>query len=228
MSKYPDRKERDFWSIHQDRMRHLGRCYIEVVNGKGRGEGLLFAQFWTDVHARDDPALDSELKILARFPASDDISGSEEFSKELVRSPIILAVVYLMRASSAYQYPEQENLAWSYLADGCYWTGVAAGCRWERIAKLTERRKVASKGAQGRGARYRPVKDLAIRLLRSKMPPERWEGFFEAAKGVDEEVNDFAVNKCKLEAVALTTIAEWFSKLPDNGVFFQEKRRRNK
>ena len=59
----------------------------------------------------------------------------------------------------------------------------------DTTAALNHRRAVA--GAEARKARYQPVKDYAIKLMREKRPKHGWDDFTHAADSIKSELGDF-------------------------------------
>lgn len=227
MTKNPYREERDFLSIHDERMDRIASCYVDTGKKGATGEGLTFDQLKNRVQDLDDPSVEGNLEVFRQFITPDDIFKGGGLLSDTTRMPIVLAAAYLWRAKCAYLVNGRIDVAWSYLADGCYWAGFAVSSRGGKRARKEERVSIASMGAQVRKEKYRLVKEHAINLLRSRMPPEKWENFFVAASDLDKGVNDFA-DKVGLGAIAADTIYEWISKVPDADSLSQGKRRERK
>lgn len=226
MIKNAYRKERDFVSIHKERMEQLARCYLALVKNDSGSEGVVLARLLNEIQARDKPNVEGDFEILSQFLTLEDFFLSDKLVAPSVRAPIILAATYLWRAKRAHSFDKRVNAAWSYLADGCYWVGVATASRGVKKARKEERLANASMGAQIRREKYSMVKDHAIFLLRSQMPPGKWENFFDAAGTLDAQINEFAETECGLEPIAAKTIYQWFSKVPDAKSLSQGKRRK--
>lgn len=106
------------------------------------------------------------------------------------------------------------NQSWPLIAQACASAEGAAIHEFYRseidtTAALNHRRALA--GAEARKAKYQPVKDYAIKLMREKRPKHGWDDFTHAAESIKSELGDFVDRqKIGLRKELLTkTLKRW-------------------
>lgn len=207
-------------------MTNLERHYIHVRSGSANAD--FEAEILRPIAAWDDPAVNDLAGIIRQFIAPEEQTLAAQALVSSKLSALIISATFCYRAVQADRCGDHE-VAWNCLAEAAYWCGATLSEKdldeAYQAAIKTGEAAFSQKGQSKQKANADILTEYAYKLVRERVPADRWRTIGDAALAIKDDVCAFARrNGVRMAASnADRRLRELLGKMPDVGQLFRNQ-----
>ncbi|WP_321920280.1 hypothetical protein [Paraburkholderia tropica] len=207
-------------------MTNLERHYIHVRSGSSDAD--FEAEVLRPIAAQDDPTIDDLAEIIGQFISQEDQTLAAKALVGSKLSALIVSTTFCYRAVQADRCGDRE-LAWNCLAEASFWCGATLSEKdldeaYQEAIKKGEG-AFSKRGQNKQKANADILAEYAYKLVRERMPADRWRTIGDAVLAIKGDVCAFAKkNSLRMaESNAERRLRELLGKMPDVGQLFRSQ-----